>query len=208
MVRAAHQEITREWWRDAPEKFDLVASAFVVAEARAGDPDAARTRLAALEFVPLLDATSEAESLANALVGAGAVPRQVADDAAHIAIAVTNGADFLVAWNFRHFANAAMRASIEQACRQAGFEPPVICTPNELMEVDNEQEQEPVDPIISEVRAVRDAHAARFDYNLTAIFRDIRAMQKMSKREYVRLPARTIAPSDGSTASSTRNPSR
>ena len=48
--------------------------------------------------------------------------------------AVTNGVEYLVTWNFRHIANAAMRVRIEQACREAGYEPPVICTPNELME--------------------------------------------------------------------------
>ena len=47
-----------------------------------------------------------------------------------------------------------------------------------------------IDPIIAEVRAVRDQHAARFDYDLEAIFRDIRARQKASGREYVRYPAR------------------
>ena len=50
-----------------------------------------------------------------------------------------------------------------------------------------------IDPIISEVRKVRHAHAARFDYDLAAIFRDIRAMQEESGREYVRLPARPVA---------------
>ncbi len=30
-----------------------------------------------------------------------------------------------------------------------------------------------VDPIISEARAVRDAHEVRFDYDVAAIFRDI-----------------------------------
>ena len=138
VVIAAYQEITREWWRDAPDRFDLVASALVVAEARAGDPDAARIRLEALESVALLDATPDAENLANSLVGTGAVPRRAADDAAHIAIAVTNGVDFLVTWNFRHIANAAMRARIEQVCRQMGYEPPVICTPSELMEANDE----------------------------------------------------------------------
>lgn len=53
-------------------------------------------------------------------------------------------------------------------------------------------ETHPIDPIISEVRAARDAHAARFDYDVAAIFRDIRAMQKKSGREYVRLPARLV----------------
>ena len=35
------------------------------------------------------------------------------------------------------------------------------------------------DPIIAEVRAIRDKHAARFDYDIDAIFRDIRAAQEM-----------------------------
>ena len=84
-----------------------------------------------------LDATPDAENLARALVEVGAVPRQAADDAVHNAVAVTNGVDFLVTWNFRHIANAAMRSRIEWACRQAGYEPPVICTPNELMEANH-----------------------------------------------------------------------
>ena len=134
VVVAAYQEITHEWWRHAPARFDLVASALVVAEAEVGDPDAARIRLEALEAVALLDATPNAESLAQTLVDLGAVPRRAADDAAHIAIAVTNGVDFLVTWNFRHIANAAMRSRIERTCRQAGYEPPVICTPSELLE--------------------------------------------------------------------------
>ena len=48
------------------------------------------------------------------------------------------------------------------------------------------------DPIIAELRAVRDRHAARFDHDMTAIFRDIRAMQETSGRDYVRYPARRV----------------
>ena len=46
------------------------------------------------------------------------------------------------------------------------------------------------DPIIDEVRAVRDRHAAQFNYDVKAIIRDIRARQEASGREYVRYPAR------------------
>ena len=46
------------------------------------------------------------------------------------------------------------------------------------------------DPIIAEVRAIRRAYAAQFDYDVEAMFRDIRAKQEASGREYVRLPAR------------------
>ena len=52
------------------------------------------------------------------------------------------------------------------------------------------------DPIIAEVRTARHAHAARFDYDIAAIFRDIRAMQEDSERTYVRFPARPVPASD------------
>ena len=84
--------------------------------------------------VTLLDATADPEVVARKLLDLGAVLRQAAEDAVHIAIAVTNGVDYLVTWNFRHITNAAMRSRIEQVCRQAGYQPPVICTPNELLE--------------------------------------------------------------------------
>ena len=45
--------------------------------------------------------------------------------------------DYLITWNFRHIANAAMRSRIERACRRAGYQPAIICTPNELMEPDH-----------------------------------------------------------------------
>lgn len=51
----------------------------------------------------------------------------------------------------------------------------------------------PIDPIIAEIRAVRDEHAARFDYDVEAIFNDILASQKASGRTYVRYPARRVA---------------
>lgn len=46
------------------------------------------------------------------------------------------------------------------------------------------------DPIIAEVRAVRDEYAARFDYDIGRMFRDLQARQNASGRRYVRYPAR------------------
>lgn len=137
VVVAAYQEITRQWWQDAADRFDLFASELVVTESGAGDADAARARLEALESVTLLNTTENSEELTRLLLHLGAVPREAAADAAHIAIAITNGVDYLVTWHFRHIANAAMRSRIELVCRQADYEPSVICTPNELMETDH-----------------------------------------------------------------------
>ncbi len=54
-------------------------------------------------------------------------------DALHIGVATAHGANYLLTWNCRHIANAQMRAKIGAVCRDAGYEPPVICTPEELM---------------------------------------------------------------------------
>ncbi len=45
------------------------------------------------------------------------------------------------------------------------------------------------DPIVSEVRAARDKHAAQFGYDLKDIFRDVRARQEASGRSYVKYPS-------------------
>lgn len=47
-------------------------------------------------------------------------------------MAAVHGMDYLLTWNCRHIANATLRVKIEELCRDAGFEPPTICTPLEL----------------------------------------------------------------------------
>lgn len=142
IVIAGHQQITRDWWRSASDRFELVASELVINEASAGDPDAARDRLVVLESVTLLDVTDDAAELAQQLIESDVIPAKSAEDAVHIAIAVTNGAEYLVTWNCRHIANATMRSQIESVCRNAGYEPAIICTPDELMESEDENANE------------------------------------------------------------------
>lgn len=49
------------------------------------------------------------------------------------------------------------------------------------------------DPIVDEVRRVRDAHAARFNYDLDAIFEDIKKREKESGLVFVQGVARQPA---------------
>jgi predicted nucleic acid-binding protein len=135
VVIAGHQKITRDWWQTCRDKFDLVASQLVVREASAGDSQAAKDRLEKLTTLTLLEVTDEAVTLAQELIGTGAVPEKAVEDALHLAIAVTNGVEYLLTWNCTHLANATMRTKIEDVCRTAGFEPVIICTPEELLEV-------------------------------------------------------------------------
>jgi PIN domain len=134
IITGARQQITREWWRNRREGFELYVSEFVIREARLGDPAVAELRLQALEGLALIELTEDAALLAEELVAKGSLPEKAALDALHIAAAVCGGVDYLLTWNFKHLANAAMRNKIESVCRLRGFVPCVICTPEELLE--------------------------------------------------------------------------
>jgi hypothetical protein len=133
IIQAAHQQVTREWWTRR-ERFALFVSRAVLAEAARGDATAAARRLETLAGIPVLLASRGVATLANTLVRTGALPTKARLDAVHVAIAAMNGMDYLLTWNLRHLANATIRGKIEEACRKAGLHPPIICTPEELLE--------------------------------------------------------------------------
>lgn len=81
-----------------------------------------------------MELSPEAVSFAEKLVKEGPVPQKAVEDALHIAVATLNGMDYMLTWNFKHLANATLRHKVEEICRQVGYEPPIICTPPELME--------------------------------------------------------------------------
>jgi hypothetical protein len=138
LIRAAQQQITREWW-DRRASFDLFISRLVLVECQAGDATAASDRLAALSGVPLLEQTEAVAALADALVRGVPLPPRAAADALHIATAALHGMQYLLTWNCTHLANATMRPKIEAVCRAAGYEAPLICTPQELPPSEEEQ---------------------------------------------------------------------
>ena len=135
LVVAAHHQITQDWWTNRRSDFDLHASQLVIQEASAGDAQMAQSRLAALDQIPLLGVNKEATVLARLLVEKGPIPEKAAVDALHIAIATAHGMDYLLTWNCKHIANAEMQGGVAVICRANGYEPPVVCTPEELLGV-------------------------------------------------------------------------
>ncbi len=98
----------------------------------------AADRLALLDPIPLLMMTDEAISLAGTLVAAGIVPQKAASDSLHIAVASAHRIDYLVTWNFKHIANPFLRDRLRAAVTDAGFEMPVMCSPEELLQNDED----------------------------------------------------------------------
>ena len=104
-----------------------------------GEREMARQRLGLMAGIPLVRATDEALVLTERILRSGILPTHADRDAAHIALATIYEMDILLSWNCRHLANATIQARLRKLADNAGFAFPVICTPNQLMESDHEQ---------------------------------------------------------------------
>ena len=133
LIVRAHQEVTRQWWRKRAA-FEVFACPLVVEEAGRGDVVARIRRQRLLRDLPLLEITNDTRAVARRLLASGPLPAQAEGDALHIGVAAGQGMEYLVTWNCRHIANAWMRPQIEEVIRELGYEPPVLCTPEELLE--------------------------------------------------------------------------
>lgn len=186
----ARQHATREWWCSAESRFALVTSELVCDEA-AFDASVARAPLDALAHVAIIEPTAEAEALAERLFRAGTIPRRASQAGVHVAIAATNDVDYLVTWNLRHLANAPARSAIEQTCRRAGYRL-TICTPAELPETEGRTSCD--DPIVAEVRAVRESLFAKHGGTVAGLFKHLMDVQRTSGHTYVSYPPTRIEP--------------
>jgi len=133
-IMAGQQDETHEWWTNHRQNYELFISDFVLEEASEGNPEPAKRRIELLKEIPVLGGSDELTSLANDLMVGISLPPKAEYDAFHIAIATVHGMDYLLTWNCRHIANIKYRLKIESICRSAGYEPPLICTPTEMME--------------------------------------------------------------------------
>ncbi len=131
-------EQTKKWWDLERERFELFVSDIVIREATGGDMAAARRRSDVLQPLTAVENDAESQALADVFLQNMALPAKASDDALHIAIAAVNQMDYLLTWNCRHIANAAMRPKLEGLCLAEGYRCPIICTPPELRKPDYE----------------------------------------------------------------------
>jgi predicted nucleic acid-binding protein len=133
----AWQQTTVQWWELERAKYEIFTSELVLAEALAGDADAAARRLAVLDVWPLLPVTDEAKELATRLMADGGIPLRAEADALHIAIASVHNMNYLLTWNCRHINNATTKPVTRSICAIVGYTCPEICTPLELLSEEN-----------------------------------------------------------------------
>ena len=133
-IIGGRQRVTRLWWPIAVKEYELYVSSVVADECSAGNAVAAQERMEIVNALSFLAISPITDQLAADLIAKHAVPATEPRDALHIAISAVNGIEYLVSWNFKHIVNPRTRAAIERVCEEAGYSPPMICTPDELLE--------------------------------------------------------------------------
>ena len=134
LILAAHQEITWEWWEDVLPGLDPHISQVVLDEVSRGDASAAQRRLAAVGEFRVLEMTADVASLANVYFDALDIPEKARNDSLHLALATYHGMDYLVSWNCAHISSGRVRNVVGRINDEKGYQTPIICTPEELME--------------------------------------------------------------------------
>lgn len=140
IVAAARQLLTHRWWDNERKNYELVISQYVIDEAATGNPILAAERLELLEGIPLLPYTPAITTLADEIMSLGVLPEKAQVDALHIAAVAHHQIQYLLTWNCKHIANAKILPRIHDLFAQLGIPIPIICTPEELLGDDAEND--------------------------------------------------------------------
>lgn len=83
----------------------------------------------------MLEIKPEVWTLADIYFRGIRIPEKARTDCLHLAVATVHGMDYIVSWNCSQIANGRIISRIDEINRLHGIDTPVICTPEELMEV-------------------------------------------------------------------------
>ncbi|MCL0049182.1 type II toxin-antitoxin system VapC family toxin [Dehalococcoidia bacterium] len=114
--------------------FEISISEITVAEIeRTPDPELMSKMKEVVAQFSVLSLTDDVEWIAGEYIRHGAVPEGYPEDAYHIAIAVINGVDCLLSWNFKHIVRRRTRDIVTMVNTLNNYRQIQIMTPAELL---------------------------------------------------------------------------
>lgn len=124
---------TREWW-DGPRMLcDCWTSVAVMEELESGEHPEKEQKLELLENALLLEINDEIREIAQVYIDNYLMPKDVAGDALHVAVASYYKMDYLLTWNCTHLANARKKQHLRRINGRLRLDTPEIITPLELL---------------------------------------------------------------------------
>ncbi len=118
------RDVTVEFFEGVTHgKYEVYISDIVVDEIAKAEPAKRDVLLKTIKDyeIGFLEVTDEVVALANRIIQAGVVPIAKSQDALHVAVAVCNGADVLLSWNFKHLANINKERLVRALCLMEGY---------------------------------------------------------------------------------------
>jgi len=135
LIVAAHQQITVEWWEIVCPQIRCFISPFVIQEISAGNEEAAQKRINVINDFSILELNREIQELAQKYFVSLQIPDKAKLDASHLAVAVWYEMDYVLSWNCKHIVSGRIRKMLEEINNKLNIKTPILCTPEELMEV-------------------------------------------------------------------------
>ncbi len=189
------QKASRQLWEVYADRFEFVISPVVRDEIKRGDVILSRQRLEIISSLTVLELSQDVIVLVDKLLDTGVVPLNSVPDAQHIAVATVHNIEYLVSWNHKHIVNEHKREQIKRVCREAGFNPTILCTPIELMEdiqmqetAEKQPEFDPetyTNPILEECYRIKAEISAQFK-TTEEYYHYLKAMQEEEKRKGIK----------------------
>ncbi|MBB4638391.1 PIN domain-containing protein [Longimicrobium terrae] len=136
--RSSQRLVTRLWWEAARTEYDFISSTVLRDEVGRGSRrDRAEARLRLICDVPVVDISPEIRELADWYILHKLMPARPDADAVHLATAAVLKCEYLATWNFGHLANQNKAVHLAVLNRRRGLSVPRICTPDTLMDDDD-----------------------------------------------------------------------
>ena len=129
----AMKDWTQEWWGGPRLLCDCWTSVAVMEELESGYHPEKQQKLDLLEEALLLEITDEIREIAQVYIDNYLMPKDVAGDALHVAVASYYKMDYLLTWNCTHLANARKKQHLRRINGRLRLDTPEIITPLELL---------------------------------------------------------------------------
>ena len=125
-------EVTKKWWEEERQHFDLWISEGTIAEVHRGEYPNKTKIIECIAQLPVLLPDTSIIDIARVYLANYLMPRVLIGDALHLAYASYYKIDFLLTWNCNHLANANKKQHIRIINTRMNLFTPEIITPLEL----------------------------------------------------------------------------
>jgi predicted nucleic acid-binding protein len=125
-------EVTRKWWEEERENFELWISEESIIELSGGEYPNKDKLMACVAEIQVLLPDERVFEIAQVYLDNHLMPRSLTGDAIHLAYAAFYKMDFLLTWNCNHLANANKKQHILIINARMNLPTPEIITPLEL----------------------------------------------------------------------------